>query len=142
MKTIVVNLFFGILFGWIISRAGVADYGHINGMFAFDDFHLFGVLGIAVPLAAIGFLFLKGKPTLAGGKLALTKKSIHPGTFPGGLIFGIGWALTGACPGTSIVQLGTGHWGALLTIAGITAGVSVYRLVHGKFFSWPMDTCG
>ena len=141
MKSAAASLFLGALFGWIASRAGITDFSHITGMFALRDFHMFGVLGVAVTFIAIGLALLKGKPTLSGRPLALKPRTRHPGNFPGGMIFGAGWAITGACPGTSLVQVGMGHWGSLFTVAGLVIGILLYRPIHRRFFNWSTDSC-
>jgi uncharacterized membrane protein YedE/YeeE len=60
---------------------------------------------------------------------------------PGAAIFGLGWALTGTCPGPAIIQVGEGHWMALATVAGIFLGNWAYGLLHEKYFSWQVDFC-
>ncbi len=142
MKNVLINIGMGMLFGFIVAKAGVADFGHVSGMFALTDFHMYGVIGTAVPIGALGLILLRGKRGLNGRTLPPPKKASHPGNFPGGLLFGIGWALTGACPGTSIVQLGSGYWGAAITIVGAGLGILAYRRVHKKYFSWQLDSCG
>lgn len=142
MKTLVVNVLMGMLLGFILNRAGVAEFDHVTGMFALTDFHMFGVIGLAVPVGALGLFLLRGKKSVNGQTLPPPRKARHPGNFPGGLLFGIGWALTGACPGTSFVQLGSGHWGAAVTITGAIVGMFAYRALHKRYFSWPLDSCG
>lgn len=142
MKTLIVNVLMGVLLGFILSRAGVAEFDHVTGMFALRDFHMFGVIGLAVPVSAFGLFLLRGKKSLNGLALPPKRKNRHPGNFPGGFLFGVGWALTGACPGTSFVQLGSGHWGAAVTIVGAVIGMFAYRRLHQRYFSWPLDTCG
>jgi uncharacterized membrane protein YedE/YeeE len=142
MKTVIVNLLMGALFGWLLSRAGVADFAHIHGMFAFTDFHMFLVLGTSVAVSLVGLRVLKGTRTLVGPAMALNQRLRKPGNYTGGLLFGVGWALTGACPGTSLVQLGTLHWGALLTIVGIAAGVLSFKSLNERYWKWPSDGCG
>lgn len=143
-RQIAVNLVMGVLFGWLLSRAGAYEFFHVAGMFAFEDFHLYGVLGVAFGVAALGFQLFKRTqaPTLSGRPLNVRQKPRHPGNIPGSLVFGVGWALTGACPGTSLVQIGSGYGGAILTVIGIGIGVLIYRPLHAKHFSWNADTCG
>lgn len=142
MKTVVVNLAMGLLFGFFLSRAGVADFAHINGMFSFTDFHMFGVLGVAVMVGFVGLRAFKGTRTLVGPAMALNPRKLKPGNFTGGLLFGAGWAITGACPGTSLVQIGAGHWGAVLTLVGIVAGILTFRPLNERYWKWPNDSCG
>ena len=142
VKTLAINLLLGVLFGFILTRAGVADFGHVTGMFSLTDFHMYGVIGTAVPIGALGLYILRNQPGFNGRRLPPPKKARHPGNLPGGLLFGLGWALTGACPGTSLVQLASGHWSAIVTIIGASAGIFAYRVVHKRYFSWNLDTCG
>lgn len=142
MKNVFANLIMGAIFGFLLSRSGAFEFHHVTGMFQFQDFHLIGLLGVAVPVIGIGYYFMRGKRMLNGGTFLPLQRNSHPGNFPGGLLFGLGWALTGTCPGTSFAQLGTGHWGALFTIVGIGAGVTTYRYFHRRFLPWQVDSCG
>lgn len=127
-------LVFGTLFGFVLSRARATDYDTIAGMFRLTDLHLMFVIGFAIGTAALGFWLLRRtrNRTLSGQPIALGKKRWHPGVIGGGLLFGAGWALSGACPGTSLAQLGEGKLVALFTVAGILAGTYVYGLVRSK----------
>lgn len=112
-----VFLFFGALFGFLLSRARATDYTAIVGMFRLTDLHLMGVMAVAIATAALGLALLR---RTSGVKLAT--KPVCAGIFFGGLVFGVGWALCGACPGTALAQLGEGKLYALATIGGILAG--------------------
>ena len=115
---------FGALFGFLLSRARATDFDAIQGMFRLTDLHLFGVIGVAIATAALGLALLRsaGARALLGGEIRLARKSMQRGLFVGGLVFGAGWALAGACPGTALAQLGEGKLYALATTAGIAAG--------------------
>jgi hypothetical protein len=127
-------LVFGTLFGFVLSRARATDYDTIAAMFSFTDLHLMFVIGLAIGTAALGFWLLRrtGNRTLSGQAIDLRKKRWHRGAIWGGLLFGAGWALSGACPGTSLAQVGEGKLVALFTVAGILAGTYVYGLVRSK----------
>lgn len=114
----------GALFGFLLSRGRATDYAAILGMFRLTDLHLFGVIGVAVATAAAGLALLRksGAHALGGGPIKVEKKPYHKAVFAGGVVFGIGWALSGACPGTALAQLGEGKLYALSTIAGIIVG--------------------
>ena len=143
-RSIVFNSVMGLVFGFIFARAGVAEFGHIHAMFTFREFHMFGVLGSAVGVAALGLYLIRRREIrmLNGMKFAGKRKEVSAGNIPGGLLFGIGWALTGACPGTSFIQIGSGYLFGLVTLVGLSIGVLVYRPVHKRLFSWEADTCG
>lgn len=119
---------FGILFGFVLSRARVTDYDVIAAMFRLADVHLFGVIGSAIATAALGFWLLRrtGSTTVSGTPIELRRKPWQPGAIWGGVLLGAGWALSGACPGTSLVQLGEGKVIALVTVAGILLGTYLY----------------
>jgi uncharacterized membrane protein YedE/YeeE len=125
-------LAFGVLFGFALSRSRATDYDTIAGMFLLTDLHLVGVIGTAIATAAVGFWLLRraGGRTVRGEPIELRRKPWHPGAVWGGLLFGAGWALSGACPGTSLVQLGEGKLVALATVAGILAGTYLYGWVR------------
>ncbi|MCG6873164.1 MAG: YeeE/YedE family protein [Gammaproteobacteria bacterium] len=127
---------FGLAFGYSLSRIGFSDYGEVHRMFVFADLRLLLTFASAVVLSAVVFAFLS-----AERKRQLQSKHIHPGTIPGGLLFGLGWAITGACPSIGLVQLGEGQLAAAWTILGILAGAGAYRRVHARFFGWDTGAC-
>lgn len=91
-------LVFGALFGFLLSRARVTDYETMMALFTFRDFHVAGVMGVAIATAALGLAWLKrrGKSALAGCALELGTKPLQSGMFAKSLVFGAGWALSGA----------------------------------------------
>jgi hypothetical protein len=109
---------FGALFGVLLSRARATDYDAITGMFLLRDLHLMGVIGVAVVTAALGMAVLRARGRAQG----IQPKPYHRLVFAGGLIVGIGWALSGACPGTALAQIGEGKLYALATVLGLVAG--------------------
>jgi uncharacterized protein len=119
---------FGALFGFVLSRGRVSDYDTIAGMFRLTDLHLFGVIGVAIGTAAVGLWLVRrgGNRTITGDAVEVRRKAWQPGVFSGGLVLGAGWALTGACPGTSLVQVGEGKLLALFTVAGIVVGTYAF----------------
>lgn len=131
---------FGILFGFVLSRASVTDYDVIAAMFRLADFHLFGVIGSAIATAALGLWLLRraGNTTISGAPIELRRKPWQRGAIWGGLLLGAGWALSGACPGTSLVQIGEGKMVALFTVAGILIGTYAYGWVRSALSEPPM----
>jgi uncharacterized membrane protein YedE/YeeE len=107
-----------------LTRVGATSYDAIAGMFLLQDLHLVGVIGIAIATSALGFAFLRrsGARARNGAALALQPKPVQRGLVVGGLLFGVGWALTGTCPGTSLAQIGEGRLAGLFTFAGILLG--------------------
>ena len=125
-----VFLFLGTLFGYILIRAGVSSYDVIREMFLLQSFHMYGVLGVAVPVSFIGVQAWKKwnrKPLLAAETDWNTEKPSRR-HLVGGLISGAGWALTGACPGPALAIVGYGLMSGLFIVAGIFAGT--------WFFAW------
>ncbi|MEN9884974.1 MAG: hypothetical protein RLZZ420_2191 [Bacteroidota bacterium] len=124
-------LVFGILFGIILIKSEVVSWFRIQEMFRLQSFHMFGVIGSAVVVGAISvFLIKKFKiKTINGEIILLPNKTFNKGQVYGGLIFGFGWAMTGACPGPLFAQLGYGAAAVSVTILMALAGTWVY----GKF---------
>lgn len=114
---------FGTAFGFLLSRARATDFDAILGMFRLTDLHLFGVIGVAIATAAAG-LYLGQR---AGLVAPIARKPMTRSVFTGGLVFGVGWALAGTCPGTALAQVGEGKLYALATTLGILAGTWTWR---------------
>lgn len=117
-------LAFGVVFGWILSRSGAADYNYVQGMFLFTEFQLYGIIGTAVVVTAPGLIFLKRR-----GIVASTKPR-HRGNIVGGLLFGVGWSITGMCPGPILVNLGEGKLYAIAALAGMLVGAGTFGSLY------------
>ncbi len=113
----------GTAFGWVLSRSGAADYGFIQRMFLFQSFQLYGILGSGALTLGLGLVVLKrvGR-TLSGAPIAIRPKAVNTGNWVGGALFGIGWSITGMCPGPIIVNLGEGKVYAVFALLGVLAG--------------------
>ncbi|MFM8587444.1 MAG: DUF6691 family protein [Bacteroidota bacterium] len=124
-------LVFGVLFGIVLIKAEVVSWYRIQEMFRLQSFHMFGVIGSAVAVGALSvFLIKKLKiKTIHGEEILLPEKTFNKGQIYGGLLFGFGWAMTGACPGPLFAQLGYGATTIIVTILSAIAGTWVY----GKF---------
>jgi hypothetical protein len=123
----------GTLFGFVLSRSGAADYNFIQGMFLFDQFQLYGIMGTAVALTAPGLWLLKryGR-TVTGRRLEIERKSLNRGTVIGGILFGIGWSLAGMCPGPILVNIGEGKVYAVAALAGALVGAGVFGTLYQR----------
>jgi uncharacterized protein len=121
----------GILFGVVLVKSEVISWFRIQEMFKLQSFHMYGVIGTAVVVGAISvFLIKKFKiKTIHGEPITFSDKEFRKGQIIGGLTFGIGWAITGACPGPLFAQLGSGVTVIAVTILSAIAGTWVY----GKF---------
>lgn len=114
----------GAVFGFFLSMGRATDAAAIVGMFKLTDLHLFGVIGVAIATAAVGIALLRRANVRAadGSTIKLEPKPYHSAVLMGGIIFGLGWGISAACPGTALAQLGEGKLYALATIAGILGG--------------------
>src|SRR3977135_3823222 len=109
----------GTAFGFLLSRSGAADYGYIQGMFLFERFQLYGIIGTAVAVTAPGLWLIKqGGRTVTGRRIEGEVKALHRGNIVGGLLFGVGWSIAGMCPGPIFVNIGEGKVYALAALAG------------------------
>ena len=128
-------LIVGILFGIVLSKAEVISWYRIYEMFKFQSFHMYGVIGSAVVLGMIlMFFFKKGKiKTYLGDKISVEpKQKGFTRNILGGTIFGLGWALAGACPGPMFVLLGRGAMAIVIVIFGALIGAFFYHAIKNK----------
>ena len=128
-----VYLVLGVVFGFVLSRSGAADYDYIQGMFLFERFQLYGIIGTAVALTAPGLWLLKrhGR-TATGAPLTIELKPSHGGNVLGGVLFGVGWSITGMCPGPILVNIGEGKLYACAALAGALIGAGVFGSVYDR----------
>lgn len=125
----------GILFGIIMSKSEAISWYRIQEMFRFQAFHMYGFIGTAVVLGTLGtFLIKKFKiRDSAGNPIVFQDKDKGwPRYIIGGTIFGLGWALTGACPGPMFVNIGFGYWAMLIVVFGALVGTYLYGLLKNK----------
>lgn len=127
-------LFLGILFGIILIKAEVVSWYRIQEMFRLQSFHMYGVIGSAVAVGALSVFLIKkfNIKTIHGEKIILPQKPFDKGQIIGGLLFGFGWAMTGACPGPLFAQLGYGATVVLFTIFMAILGTWVYGRIRNK----------
>ena len=127
-------LFAGIVFGIILVKAQVISWFRIQEMFRLQSFHMFGVIGSAVVTGAISVFLIKklNLKTMYGEEIKFYPKQFSKGQIFGGLLFGFGWALTGACPGPLFAQIGTGATVILVSLFSAVAGTWVYGLLSKR----------
>jgi uncharacterized membrane protein YedE/YeeE len=139
-------LFFGVIFGFVLSRSGAADYDMIQGMFLFQRFQLYGIIGVAVLVTMPGLWLLKRRGRIFGGApLEIDVKPLHRGNLIGGLLFGIGWSMAGMCPGPILVNIGEGKIYALAALAGALTGAGAFGALYSRMqalFALPAITAG
>lgn len=124
----------GTLFGIVLTKAEVISWFRIQEMFRLQSFHMFGVIGSAIFVGAVSILIIKKYriKTMYGEEIDLHPKSFNKGQVIGGLLFGFGWAMTGACPGPLFAQIGTGTTVIIITLLSAVAGTWVYGLIREK----------
>ena len=128
-------LFVGIFFGIVLVKSEAVSWYRIYEMFKFQSFHMYGIIGSAVILGSITlWLFRTYKvKSIEGLPIELPpKEKNYTANILGGVIFGLGWALAGACPGPMYILLGTGVFSMLIVIAAATLGTFVYGLLKDK----------
>jgi uncharacterized membrane protein YedE/YeeE len=100
-------------------------------MFLFEEFQLYGILGTAVIVTSIGVWLIKRRGrTLFGRPIEIELKSLHRGNIAGGVLFGIGWSLTGMCPGPMIVNVGEGKIYAVAALTGALTGAAAFGSLY------------
>ena len=124
----------GILFGIILVKSEVISWFRIQEMFHFQSFHMYGVIGSAVVTGMVSFWLIRklGLKTFDGKEIKFAPKKFDRGTVIGGLIFGFGWALTGACPGPLYAQIGNGASIVIVTLFSALLGTWVYGRISHK----------
>jgi uncharacterized membrane protein YedE/YeeE len=124
----------GIFFGIILVKSEVISWFRIQEMFRLQSFHMYGVIGSAVVTGAISIWLIKRFriKTIYGEPVILPSKKFNKGQVYGGLLFGFGWALTGACPGPLFAQIGTGATVIIVTLLSAVAGTWVYGWLREK----------
>jgi uncharacterized membrane protein YedE/YeeE len=124
----------GMLFGMILTNGEVISWFRIQEMFRFDSFHMYGVIGSAIAVGALSMLLLRrvGARSLHGDPIVIETKRLGKGTAIGGLIFGIGWALTGACPGPLYALAGCGYPAYVVALLFAVVGAFVYGVLRDR----------
>ena len=124
----------GILFGIVFVKAEVISWFRIQEMFRLQSFHMYGIIGSAIATAMVSVFLIKKfkiKP-IYGERIVFHTKEFNKGQIYGGLLFGFGWALTGACPGPLFAQIGTGATVIIVTLLSAVTGTWVYGLLREK----------
>jgi uncharacterized protein len=124
----------GILFGIILVKSEVISWFRIQEMFRLQSFHMYGVIGSAVVVGMISVWLIKKFKikTIYGEPIEFVSKKLNRGNIYGGLLFGFGWALTGACPGPLFAQIGPGSTVVILTLLSAVAGTWIYGKLREK----------
>ena len=129
-----VYLVAGVVFGIILVKAQVVSWFRIQEMFRLQSFHMYGVIGSAVVVGMISVFVIKkfNIRSIDGEQIILPQKKFSKGQVYGGLMFGFGWAMTGACPGPIFAQIGTGATVVIITLLSAIGGTWVYGRFRDK----------
>ncbi len=124
----------GIAFGIVFVKAEIISWFRIQEMFRFQSFHMYGVIGSAVAVGALSVWLIKRFQikTISGEEIRFNIKPFNKGNIYGSLLFGFGWAITGACPGPLFAQIGAGTTVVLITLLSAIAGTWVYGLIRER----------
>ncbi|MDX1906497.1 MAG: YeeE/YedE thiosulfate transporter family protein [Bacteroidia bacterium] len=124
----------GALLGIIFIKAEIISWYRIQEMFRLQSFHMYGVIGSAVVTGAISVWLIRtfNIKTLQGEAVVFHSRTFHWGQVIGGTLFGLGWAITGACPGPIFAQIGSGYWAVSLTLLSALAGTWVYGALRSR----------
>ncbi len=124
----------GLLFGIVFVKAEIISWFRIQEMFRFESFHMYGVIGTAVVVGMISIALIKrtGLKTVHGESIHIPDKTFNKGQIYGGLLFGLGWAITGACPGPLFAQMGAGFSVIIVTFLSAWFGTYAYGLLRDK----------
>jgi len=128
-------IIFGIVFGTILVKSEAVSWFRIQEMFRFQSFHMYGIIGSAVFVGAISILIIKKFKinTLSGEQIKFSNKPLYKvSNITGGVLFGLGWALVGSCPGPLYALFGAGHTVIIIPIISAIIGVLVYGLLKEK----------
>ncbi len=128
-------LLVGTLFGIVMTKSEAISWFRIQEMFHFDSFHMYGIIGTAVMGGMLVVALLKRRQVknMDGGDLALRPKAYSvPRYLLGGTVFGLGWAMTGACPGPMFTLVGHGIWAIVLVIASAVLGTLCYGALQSR----------
>ena len=129
-----IYLLIGIFFGIILIQSEASSWYRIQEMFRFQSFHMYGIIGSAIMVAIFGkFLLKKFKVrSSTGNEINTGQKKYHHGLIIGGILFGIGWGLTGVCPGPVYALMGKGLYPLIIVFISALAGTWVYSFFREK----------
>lgn len=125
----------GVLFGIVMFKSEAASWFRIYEMFQFQSFHMYGIMGSALTLGVLGTYLIKkyNLRSMDGEPIKFTPKNKSFGRYMyGGVLFGLGWALAGSCPGPIYTLIGAGYLPILVVLLGALLGTFLYGLLRNK----------
>lgn len=126
----------GLIFGLALVKGEIVSWYRIQAMFRFEEFHMYGIIGSAIAVGMLSVWLIRrfDVKTIQGEEVHIEPKPFIKGQLLGGFLFGMGWAVTGACPGPLYAQLGAGAWAAAITLLSAIAGTWVYGRVRDRMW--------
>jgi uncharacterized protein len=127
-------ILFGIAFGIVLTKAEAISWFRIHDMFLFKEAYMYLIISSAIATAAVSVFLIRTFKVKALDKkeIVIEKKPLEKGTVAGGVIFGVGWAMTGACAGPIFAQIGAGEWAAVMTLIGAVSGAYSYSVTKSR----------
>ena len=128
-------LFVGFVFGIVLTKSEAVSWYRIYEMFLFQSFHMYGIIMVAIATGLVGIQIIKRKNIKDFRGLPITILDKESGSiryWVGGVFFGLGWAMVGACPGPIFILLGAGFWPLILVLFGAILGTFIYGLIKDK----------
>ena len=134
MKNKLLTLLMGIYFGIVLVKAQVVSWFQIRDMFTFKSPYMYLVITSAIAVGALSiFLIRRFQPrTIDGQVIEIRRKKLHKGVVIGSTLFGMGWAITGTCPGPIYAQIGTGSFITIVTFIGAMTGMYLYAYLYPR----------
>ncbi|THV60992.1 YeeE/YedE family protein [Flagellimonas alvinocaridis] len=128
-------IFIGTFLGIVLYKSEAASWFRIYEMFQFDSFHMYGIIGSALALGVVLVLWIKKSKvkSFSGEPISIPDKEKSFARYiVGGTLFGLGWALAGACPGPIYILVGAGYWSIIIVLIGAILGAFTYGVLRNK----------
>jgi uncharacterized membrane protein YedE/YeeE len=124
----------GTIFGFILIKAEVISWFRIQEMFRFESFHMYGIIGSAICIGMLSIFLIKkyNIKTFSREEIKIADKEFTKGNIIGGFMFGLGWAMTGACPGPLFALIGSGLLIIIVVLLSAVFGTYVYGVMREK----------
>ena len=134
LKGLLVYGFLGIVFGVTLVKGEMVSWLRMQEMFRFESFQMYGFFMIILLISTLGVYWVKktNRKTFSGETIVIPQKKFHKGLIIGGLLFGLGWGITGACPGPMVALIGNGYLVSIVMLASAILGTWVYGLLREK----------
>lgn len=134
MRSKILTLLVGIYFGIVLVKTQVLSWFQIHDMFLFKSAYMYLVIMSAIGVGLVSVLIIRrlNPRSMCGNDIVISKKPFHKGVVYGGTLFGVGWAITGACPGPIYAQIGAGTLLTIVTFLGAMSGMYLYAFLQPR----------